>query len=750
MAEFGAELRRRREAAGLSLTEFAASTHFTKGYLSKIETGQARPNRTLAGICDRSLDAGGRLLALVPETPQSSAEAASLPAVTSHFVGRAEEVAHLAAALRDRSRPQAYVVTGLGGVGKTTVAVAAARAAADAFPGGQFLVDLGRSGSGAPTEAECLDRVLRALGVAGRRIPSDRAGRVALLAGRLRHRRVLLLIDDADSAEQVRAVLSADPHCRILLTSRHRLAALDDAEHLPLDPLPEAAAGALFRQISATADGGPVEDLVRRCGGVPLAIRIVAARLRHGGWSSAELLDRLSDQASRTASIDDGERSMTAVLASSLDGLAGAERDLLVLLGVHPGPVADEASVAALAGLTPVETETLVTRLHESGLVTREPGGLVTLHDLVRAHLTAAEVPRIPAASRGAAFGRLVEHLVAQVAAADAAIEPHRYRPELTLPPVEGFATPADAIRWLRRQWPVAVAVAVQAHAAGMLERSWQLGFLLRGFFFREKLTEPWLRSGRTALAAAEEAAAPGWIGILHNSLGMACLEAGELARAAHHHELAEQVLESVDDLIGTTDARSSLAWVRLYEGSYAQALHEFGLSLLAYRRLHRPRNECITLRGMAMAAAAMGQDEDACRYVREATPLAQTPLDRAMTRNCAGWVHFRAGRHVDATREYAAAAETARPESDHELVRGLTGLGNAAAATGDRVRAAEFWQQADEIDVSLDGYVGEATARHASSAADSTGTGSGSPLRAPPGDHPDHPGRQQQQAGGQ
>ena len=715
MAEFGAQLRQRREAAGLSLTKFAALTHFTKGYLSKIETGQARPNRTLAGICDRSLDAGGELLALVPEEPDRSEGPAGLPAVTSHFVGRADEVERLAAAVRDRSRPGAYVDPGIGGMGKPRGAVAAARAPADAFPDGLFLVDLGRSGATAPTESECLDRALRALGVPGRRIPPDLAGRAALLLSRVHNHRLLLLVDDADNAGQVRSLLSAGPNCRILLTSRHRLAALDDAEHLTLGPLPDAAAGALLREISAAAQSDPVEELVRRCGGVPLAVRIVAARLRHGGWSSAEMLDRLTDEASRTASMDDGERSMTAVLAASLNGLAGAERGLLVLLGLHPGPVADLPTTAAMAGRSPAETETVLTRLHESGLVTRRPGGLIVLHDLVRAHVAAAEVPRLPAASRQAAFGRLVEHLLARVASADDAIEPRRYRPELALAPVEGFATTLEAVRWLRLQWPVALAVTAQAQAAGMLEESWQLGFLLRSFFFREKLTEPWLRSGRVALAAAEEAGASVWAGRLHNSLGMAYLEAGDLAEAALCHQVAEGVLESAGDPIGATDSRSSLAWVRLYQGAHEKALREFGLALDAYRRLERPRSEGITLRGMALAAAGLGRDVDASRYVREAAPLAQTPLDLAMTRNCSGWVHFRGGRYGDAKQEYAAAVEAARPESDYELVRGLTGLGNTAAVTGDRDEAAELWRHADEIEMALDTRsVGEAAARQA------------------------------------
>lgn len=718
MSEFGAQLRRRREAAGLSLAQFALLTHFSKGYLSKIETGQAPVNRPLAEICDRSLDAGGELLALVPGEPDRQPET-GLPDLSPHFLGRTEEIERLAASLQAPDGPATLVVAGLGGIGKTSVAVAAARKAAESFPGGQFLIDLSPAGSNVPTESDCVDRALRALGVAGRRIPPDLAGRAALFRRRVRHDRVLLLVDDASSAAQLRSLVAAGRTCRLLITSRRRLAALDDAEHLVLGPLPDQPARELFWRISGAADGEPVEELVARCGSVPLAIRIVAARLRHGGWTSAEMLDRLTHEASRVASMDDGERSMAAVLTTSLDGLAAPERHLLVLLGFHPGPAADLPTAAALADLPPVPTEVLLTKLHESCLLTREPGGLVVLHDLVRAHLIAAELPRLPPTTRTATLGRLMEHLLARVAAADAAIEPDRYRPPMALPPVGGFADVPEAVRWLRTQWPVAVAAMAQARAAGMLESCWWMGFLLRGFFFREKLTAPWLRSSRLALSAAEEAGATAWVGMLRNSLGMAHLECGELAAAARWHRDAEQAFEAAGDPIGATDARASLAWVRLYQGAHEQSLRDFGVALEAYRRLGRPRSEGITLRGMALAATALHCDDEASAYVRLAGSFVRTPLDRAMTQNCAAWVHYRAGRYEAAGREYAAAVEVARAESAYELARGLTGLGNVAAAGGDPDEAARYWMEADEQPVALDaGILGEASARRLLTAA--------------------------------
>ncbi|HEY6748528.1 MAG TPA: helix-turn-helix domain-containing protein [Mycobacteriales bacterium] len=706
MAEFGAELRRRREAAGLSLAGLAGRTHVSKGYLSKIENGLARASRSVAAACDRSLQAGGELLALVP----TGAEPAGPPDPGPRLFGREAELDLLVAALRDPAGPAAVVVAGLGGIGKTALAVAAAGRAADSFPGGHPLLELG-----ADPGADCLDRALRVLGVPGPRIPADPSGRAELLRDTVRRKPALLVIDDAVSAAQVRPLLEAGRTLRLLITSRRRLTALDDAEHLVLGPLPAEPARTVFRSISGCTAEDPVDELVELCASVPLALRIVAARVRDGGWTVAEMLDRLTNEASRIAAMDDGERSMAAVLGTTIGGLPDPERELLTLLGVHPGPAADLPASAAVAGLPALRTEVLLGRLYESCLLTRASGGLVTLHDLVRARLVSAEVPALPPALRDAALDRLTDHYSARVAAADALLEPGRYRPPMALPAVDPFAGAPEALRWLRTQWPAVVAVQDRARSAGRLESCWRLGFLLRGFFFREKLTEPWLRSGRLALAAAEEADDPIWIGRSLSGLGMAHLEAGDLTAAASSHQRAGPAFEAAGDDIGATDARSSLAWVRHYQGEHEQALDGFDAALVAYRRLGRPRSEGITLRGLALAAAALGRDEDAAEYARRAAAFVRTPLDEAMTLSCAAWVDACAGRAEQAATGYAAAAEVARGESPYELARALTGLGNVAAARGDAAAAARHWAEADEQPVVLDiAVAAEAATRRA------------------------------------
>src|SRR5829696_4299997 len=189
MSEFGAVLRRRRKEAGLSLADFSRRTNFSPGYLSKIENGRSRASRYIAEVCDQALDAGGDLLALVPDDGDGDGDGqptAGLPDLGPVLLGRSAELEQLTAALQNPRGPAALVIAGLAGIGKTALAVAAARRSAAAFPGGLSFVDLGPPEKSVPTAAETVDRALRAFGVPGRQIPEHVSGRIALLRERVR------------------------------------------------------------------------------------------------------------------------------------------------------------------------------------------------------------------------------------------------------------------------------------------------------------------------------------------------------------------------------------------------------------------------------------------------------------------------------------------------------------------------------------------------------------------------------------
>ncbi|MDT8915270.1 helix-turn-helix transcriptional regulator [Amycolatopsis sp. PS_44_ISF1] len=733
MADFGTELRRRRMSAGISLTAFAATIHFTKGYLSRVETGQKRASHDFARACDRVLKARGELLALVTERSlarRTGGGLVGLPDGGRLFLGREAELAALTTSLRDPRDTRAGVVHGMAGSGKTALAVAAAHAALPAFPDGCLFFDYrGHTpGAEALSPVEGLRRLVSLLDVTPGQVPADQDGLANLVRARLRDRRLLLVLDNVRTADQVRPVLPGAAASRVLVTSRGRLPSLDGSWHLAVGVLPRREAIALWR--SAAGDDGPgdsagdgagdgagdeevVAEIAEHCGRLPLAVRIAAARFVAGGWSAVRLRDRLADEDTRLGALDDGERSVAAAFAVSCAALPEDQRNLFGLLALHPAAAAESASVEALSGLGAGETDRLLDRLHDAHLVVRDEQGYVELHDLMRMFALRRVLPEIAPAAREAAVARLVGHALGTALAADELTEPHRFRPGagVARPRRLPFADGDGALAWLDAQWPVLADLVAVAADHGLGRPCWQLAFVLRAFFFREKRFEPWIRTHRRALEVADE---PGARGLILNSLGMAHVESGEIAEAVRCHRLAQECFAEAHDERGQVDALSSLAWARLYGGEPEAALADLERVLEVYRRTGRIRNVVIALRGIAYAGSALGRHEEAIASAKEANDLAQLPVDRAMSANCRAWTWFRAGHLDDAGRGYTTAAELAEQAgSDHERARALLGLGNVAASGGDRATAARRWAEAAEYRVRLDPVVlGEARAR--------------------------------------
>jgi tetratricopeptide (TPR) repeat protein/transcriptional regulator with XRE-family HTH domain len=723
MAEFGSELKRLREAAGLSLTALAMAIPASKGYLSKIENGKANVGPDIADACDKALDAKGKLAALVTRSVGSERSRGrgliGLPAGTRHFVGRTPELARLSAMLLRQDAVRVCVVHGMAGVGKTAVAIAAARSVIDEFPDGCLFFDLRGHTPGAPvlTPADGLRRVLGLLDVPGEKIPPDIDGQANLFQAVLRGRRMVLVFDNVRTADQVRLMLPAEPGCRVIITSRGRLAALDDAWPVALDVLSTADATVLFRSVAGpavSADDEAVAGIVAHCGMLPLAIRIAAARFVAGGWSTAAFAGRLADQNTTLSSLDDGERSVAAAFKVSYDMLPEDQRWLFGLLALHPTTAAEISTVHALADLAPGETDRLLDRLHDAHLLTRDPAGLIELHDLIRTFAARYALPEISEAEQTIAAGRLVDHLVAKTYAADQLVEPHRYRPDIRARQGMTFDDADAALDWLRLQWPALTQIIGLAPRFGRYRQCWQLAYILRSFFFRERLLDPWMSTHQVALTSARKSGDISGAGMILNNLGMVHLEVGEVAEAIECHNHARQYFEQAADERGVTDAVSSRAWALLSRGDLVGAEGDLVSTLATYRRAGRTHNVAIALRGLALVLTAMERFDEALSHAHEARELAQLPPDVLMAINCVAWIHFRAQRFDEAQRQYQSALNLAElADADYELARALTGMGNIAARRGDAETAGRRWAQADEIGVQFNPVVlGEARAR--------------------------------------
>ncbi|MFE3171305.1 helix-turn-helix domain-containing protein [Amycolatopsis sp. NPDC059090] len=719
MHPFGTELRRRRDEKGLPLRVVAKALGCSIPKLSRIETGKSRPKHELVLEADKYFQANGALVGLAQADtgcPRSPAIPWGLPDRPRHFVGRHRERADAVSTLLER-RPETVAVGGIAGAGKTGLAVVAARDVLHTYPDGCLMLDFQGYTVGSPglTEAEGLERLLRVV-APGAAIPPDRDGRIILLRTVLAGRRMLFVFDNVRSASQIRSLLPAEPKCGVVITSRTRLNALDEARHIDLGALQEDEAADLFRMVSdhyAVPDP-TVQDIVASCGYLPLAVRIVAARYHAGGVTSEELRAQLSSETSRFTALEDEERSVAGALSLSCTRLRSAEKRLLAQLAVHPGGRVEVAFAAAMAGLDRLRTIFLLDRLHQAYLVERRSATDVELHDLVRALFSGHESFRLDEADRSAALCRLLDYVVPVTGVADALIEPGRFQPGVPRCEETEFADSGQALEWFHKRWPALASLCELADEVGRPQDCWRLAHLLRAFFSREKLIEPWIRTHQRALAAAEREREMRVVAMIENNLGMAYQERGDLPEAARSHGRAAELFAGLGDEYGETDSRASLAWVQLYRGEPVEALAGLGKAGEAYRRTGRSRNEIITLRGMALAATSLNRAFEALEYAQRAYGLASSPREVLLAVNCLGWVCYCAAIHGDARAWYDKAADLAQDENElAELARALVGLGNVAAEQGELAVAGQRWAAADQLPVQLNSViVGELVAR--------------------------------------
>ncbi|GAA2903988.1 BTAD domain-containing putative transcriptional regulator [Streptosporangium fragile] len=403
-----------------------------------------------------------------------------LPRDIGGFIGRAAELARLSALAHPGERSGAPVIgtiDGMAAVGKTALAVHAAHRLADRFADGQLFIDLHGFTQGMPPvdPADALGRMLGALGVPGEQIPPDLDARAALYRTRLAGRRVLILLDNAAEESQVRPLLPGAPGCLTLITSRRRLAGLEDVRRLSLDVLPRDEALALFTRTAgerrlAGQPAGPLTEIVELCGRLPLAIRVAAARLRsRPGWTPAHLADRLRDRQHRLGELEVDRLSVTTAMDLSYHRLGSDLQGMYRLLGLHPGPDIERHAAAALAGTTLQHADRLLDDLVDAHLLQEPVSGRYRFHDLLRAHATATLADEDTEIDRRTALTRLFDHYVSAVPAAAEPAHPgaadHVPRVRRPVGPVPLPGGPARGAEWLDAE--LANLLAAAAHAAG-------------------------------------------------------------------------------------------------------------------------------------------------------------------------------------------------------------------------------------------------------------------------------------------
>ncbi|MGV9457084.1 BTAD domain-containing putative transcriptional regulator [Streptomyces sp. NPDC003635] len=571
-----------------------------------------------------------------PAAPPAPAEAPStLPYDLADFTGRERELRELLdSAGRECDRHSRIVaLDGMGGSGKTSLAVHAAHTLAGDFPDGRLYIDLRgyTPGEQPVTPGGALDILLRALGVPSERIPEDSAGRAALWRATISGRRLLLLLDNAVDADGVRPLLPTTPGCLVLVTSRARLVDLDSAHWISVDVMsPEECARLIAETLGEqryAAEPEAAAELARLCGHLPLALRIATARLRNRPrWTLRYLTDRLRDETRRLDELSSGQRSVAATLRLSYQALDQECRTALRILALHPGGDIDVHAAAALLGTDPRDAEDLLELLLDVHLLKQPEIGLYTFHDLVRsfAHsLRSGATEDDDAAS----VRRLLDYYVTATETACRVMFPGRRRiptgiDEVSLA-VPEFPDRGQAETWFAREQSAVVGT---VNLSGRLGHDRHAVFLTRNLAFQLSVRGQLEEFRSMALIAVEAARRLGelpLLGVSLSNLGVACWKLGRFAEGLEIATESLEVAERLGDLQTVAHSESSLGQLNSMLGRFPQALSHLERAIAHQRELGASRPEAESLTMLSTLYEQWGRHEEAASAALRAIALA-------------------------------------------------------------------------------------------------------------------------------
>ena len=572
-----------------------------------IEDIGVEPGPQLAGLHASILADDGRDVTGVPsddtvglakEPGGSPVAPRQLPAAVRHFTGRVDELRALDSLIEDGGKvPGMAVITalgGMGGVGKTALAVYWAHQAAAAFPDGQLYVDLrGFSPDAVPVPpAEAVRGFLDALGVPSSRIPASAEAQYALYRSLIADKRLLVVLDNARDAAAVRPLLPGTASCVALITSRRRLtslAAAEGAHILDLDVLdPPDARELLDRRLGAPrsqAQADAVDDLVRLCSGLPLALSIAAARAAGRPDRLASLVSDLRRERDRLAALNAGDlvTDVRAVFSWSLRELDGPAAWMFRVLGLHPGPDVSVPAAASMAGCPRDDARRALEDLTQAHLLTESSAGRYALHDLLLSY-AAEQAGDLPDGDRRAVVRRMLDHYLHSGFIATVRLEPRRNQIALESPaPGVAAEAPADgkeALDWLQRETTVLVAVARRAAELGFDTDAWQILWTCQQFLHQSGRWQELISSLRTALSAARRTGDQEGQAHMHAGLGLAYSRLGAFDQAQAHLTDALALRTAINDLDGQINAHLRLSVTYEARGLLPDALHHARKSL--------------------------------------------------------------------------------------------------------------------------------------------------------------------------
>jgi DNA-binding SARP family transcriptional activator len=687
-----------------------------------------------------------------------------LPGRVARFTGRTRELHRLSRLLDPTGaagRPVVIsAIDGMGGVGKSALAVQAAHRLSDRFPDGQLYVNLHGATPGQPprTPVSALGQLLRSLGLDPAAVPAEVEEAAARWRSLANQRRLLILLDNAHDAAQVRPLLPGSPTCAVLVTSRQALGSLDGAHLLHLDLLAQQQAlallGRLIGQQRVAAEPAAAEDVVRLCGRLPLAVRIAGARLAdRPTWPIRELANRLADATRRLEELTADGLAVHAAFDVSLQALQhsrdGIDRAAAAAFGLLSLPDGADLGVAAAARLLDQPeptTQALLERLVDAQLLQTPGPGRYQFHDLVRLHARRHAGHQQHEQARLDALTRLFGFYTATAWRTLALIRPCDHRLATAdrrwSDGAAPFAGVLDALSWLeaeRANLLSAITQAAQLAPATPAELPGQLTRALHGFFTARSYWQDCADANQTTLQLAVRTGDRDTQAHALNDLGVAHEFLGRYQQAVTSHEHSLAIRRQLGLRQGQAASLNNLGHVHERLGHYRQAATCLQESLAINRALGHRRGQAASLGNLGMVYQRLGRHQEAIASLQEslrifadlgerhavasvhsdlgavyerlgrsqqAVATLQESLaavrelgDRngeADSLNNLGRVYQRLGRHQEAIASQQQSLRLARELNDpHHQVVSLRDLGDALLAAGRPQDARQAWQEA-------------------------------------------------------
>ncbi|USX51647.1 BTAD domain-containing putative transcriptional regulator [Lentzea sp. HUAS12] len=639
-----------------------------------------------------------------PEPVAPALVPVQLPHEIRDFTGREKELAKLSEVVPQDHSPVLVAITGTGGVGKTALAVRFAHQVASRFPDGQLHVDLRGFDSSAPPvqPGTALHQLLQSLGVPSERIPEDLPAKSALYRSVLAGKRVLVLLDNARLAEQVRPLLPGRSTSMVLVTSRNHLGGLvarDGAHSLTLSTLTRDEGLTLLTSAvgadRVAAEPAAAAKLVELCGHLPLAVRIAAERVvTRPHLTLADLAGDLADERDRLnvlATGDDEDTAVRAAFSWSYLALKPDAARVFRLIGLHPGAEISLGAVAALAGVPVSRARTLLDVLAGGHVLEEVARGRFRLHDLLRLYATELSATEESSGGRDEAVKRLLGWYFDTANAAGTVIAPPDH-PAFLLPPLstQDFSSHDEAFTWCRTESSNLLAVARLAEEHDS-PAAWQIPVALWNYFIVSSALDEWTRTYRVAERAAARdgnQAARSWA--VHGQ-GLAAFRGERFADALELFDRALAIRREIGDPVG---AAWSLTGLGMAYGGLRQfdlAVDRFGEALRGHVEVGSWFGEGGTRLFLSDILRSAGQFEAALESARRALELMDShdaPHGKAMALVGIGWAQSKLGRPAEGRDSFRQAIEFLRVLGDRKsLAEALHGLGATSAGQPEVAR---------------------------------------------------------------